>query len=85
MSEMLDVVASAAFWIAVLRIATPLILGIILGPMLEQSLTQSLELSGGSLTILFTRPIAVTLFILTFLLLALARKVLRSPKLAHAV
>lgn len=27
MSEMLDVVASAAFWIAVLRIATPLILG----------------------------------------------------------
>lgn len=64
---------------------TPLILGIILGPMLEQSLTQSLELSGGSLTILFTRPIAVTLFILTFLLLVLARKVLRAPKLAHAV
>jgi putative tricarboxylic transport membrane protein len=64
--------------------STPLILGIILGPMLEQSLTQSLELSGGSLTILFTRPIAVTLLILTFLLLILARKVLRSPKLAQA-
>jgi hypothetical protein len=36
------------------------------------------------LTILFTRPIAVTLLILTFLLLILARKVLRSPKLAQA-
>jgi putative tricarboxylic transport membrane protein len=63
---------------------TPLILGVILGPMLEQSLTQSLELSGGSLVILVTRPIAVALLILTVLLLALARRVLRSPKLAHA-
>jgi putative tricarboxylic transport membrane protein len=63
---------------------TPLILGVILGPMLEQSLTQSLELSGGSLMILVTRPIAVALLILTVLLLALARRVLRSPKLAHA-
>ncbi|HTU01908.1 MAG TPA: tripartite tricarboxylate transporter permease [Candidatus Sulfotelmatobacter sp.] len=64
--------------------STPLILGVILGPMLEQSLTQSLELSGGSLTILFTRPIALTLLVLTCVLLFLARKVLRSPKLAHA-
>jgi putative tricarboxylic transport membrane protein len=61
--------------------STPLILGIILGPMLEQSLTQSLELSGGSLAILFTRPIAVTLLLLTGLLLFLARRVLRSPEL----
>jgi putative tricarboxylic transport membrane protein len=63
---------------------TPLILGVILGPMLEQSLTQSLELSGGSLMILVTRPIAVALLLLTVLLLYLARRVLRSPKLAHA-
>ena len=59
---------------------TPLILGLILGPMLEQSLRQSLELSGGSPVILFTRPISMTLIILTAILLIFIRKVLYKPQ-----
>jgi putative tricarboxylic transport membrane protein len=59
---------------------TPLILGLILGPMLEQSLRQSLELSGGSFGILFTRPISATLIVLTVVVLTFVRKALyRSP------
>jgi putative tricarboxylic transport membrane protein len=60
---------------------TPLILGVILGPMLEQSLRQSLELSGGSPVILFTRPISMTLILLTGVLLIFIRKVLYKPQL----
>jgi putative tricarboxylic transport membrane protein len=60
--------------------STPMILGLILGPMLEQSLRQSLELSGGSLSILVTRPISLTLILLTFVLLIFIRKVLYQPK-----
>jgi putative tricarboxylic transport membrane protein len=59
---------------------TPLILGIILGPMLEQSLRQSLELSGGTPVILLTRPISVTLIILTAVLLVFIRRVLYKPE-----
>ncbi len=43
----------------------PLILGFILGPMLEQGLRQTLQLSGGSLYILMTRPIALLFIVLT--------------------
>jgi putative tricarboxylic transport membrane protein len=60
--------------------STPLILGVILGPMLEQSLRQSLELSGGSPVILLTRPISATLIILTAVLLVFIRKVLYKPE-----
>jgi putative tricarboxylic transport membrane protein len=56
--------------------AAPLILGLILGPMFEQGLRQSLELSGGSLRIFLTRPIAMILIVLTGVLLALVRKML---------
>ena len=59
---------------------TPLILGVILGPMLEQSLRQSLELSGGSPLILLTRPISVTLISLTAVLLIFIRKVIYKPR-----
>jgi putative tricarboxylic transport membrane protein len=61
--------------------STPLILGLILGPMLEQSLRQSLELSGGSPVILLTRPISVTLILLTVVLLIFIRKVIYKPQL----
>jgi putative tricarboxylic transport membrane protein len=41
--------------------AAPLVLGLVLGPIFENSLRQSLGLSHGSADIFFTRPIAVTL------------------------
>ena len=62
--------------------AAPLILGLILGPMLEQSLRQSLELSGGSPFILLSRPISLTLIVLTFILMIFARKALSKPELS---
>jgi len=37
----------------------PLVLGLVLGRLAENSLRQSLMLSGGSLAIFFTRPIAL--------------------------
>jgi putative tricarboxylic transport membrane protein len=39
----------------------PLILTLILGPLMEQSLRQSLEISRGDFSIFFTRPISLTL------------------------
>jgi putative tricarboxylic transport membrane protein len=39
----------------------PLVLGIVLGPIFEKSLRESLFLSGGDLTILVTRPISAVL------------------------
>lgn len=52
----------------------PVALGLVLGPMLELSLRQSLALSGGSYGIFLERPIAVTMLVLGLLLLALALK-----------
>jgi putative tricarboxylic transport membrane protein len=53
----------------------PLILGFLLGPLIEQSLHQSLNMGG--LTIFFSRPIAIGLFLLTFLVLFISLKLLR--------
>lgn len=52
----------------------PVALGLVLGPMLELSLRQSLAMSGGTYSIFLERPIAVTMFVLALLLLALALK-----------
>lgn len=52
----------------------PVALGLVLGPMLELSLRQSLALSGGSYGIFLERPIAVVMLVLGLLLLALALK-----------
>ena len=52
----------------------PVALGLVLGPMLELSLRQSLAMSGGTYMIFLERPIAVTMFGLALLLLALALK-----------
>ena len=41
--------------------AVPIILTMILGPLMEQALRQSLDMSGGDFSILFTRPISATL------------------------
>jgi len=40
--------------------AAPIILTMILGPLMEKALRQSLEISGGELGIFFTRPISAT-------------------------
>lgn len=45
--------------------AAPLILGFILGPMLEQHFRATLQMSGGSLDIFFSRPIALLFLGLT--------------------
>jgi len=42
----------------------PLVLTLVLGPMMESGLRQSLEMSSGDLSIFFTRPIAATLLVL---------------------
>lgn len=45
--------------------AAPLVLGLVLGPLLENALRQSLTLSHGSLSIFFTRPIPLALLAIT--------------------
>ena len=47
---------------------TPLILTLILGPMMEKGLRQSLEMSQGDFSILFTRPISAVLLALSAIL-----------------
>jgi putative tricarboxylic transport membrane protein len=42
----------------------PLILTLILGPLMEQSLRQSLEISRGDFSILVTRPISAALIVM---------------------
>jgi putative tricarboxylic transport membrane protein len=50
--------------------AAPMILGLVLGPIFENSLRQSLTLSHGSSAIFVTRPIAAVLFALALLALS---------------
>ena len=52
----------------------PVALGLVLGPMLELSLRQSLAMSGGSYGIFIQRPISVVMLALGVILLALALK-----------
>jgi len=47
----------------------PMIIGLILGPMAEQSLRQALTISMGSYTTFMTRPISATILAIAFLLL----------------
>jgi putative tricarboxylic transport membrane protein len=47
----------------------PLMLAFVLGPMLEQSLSQTITISGGNLLILFARPISCVLMGVTFLMI----------------
>lgn len=47
--------------------ASPIILGLILGPMLESNLRRSLVMSQGDLSIFYTRPITLVLLALAFL------------------
>ena len=45
----------------------PFIIGYILGPIFETNLRQTLIISGGSLEIFFTRPLALAIIILTLI------------------
>jgi putative tricarboxylic transport membrane protein len=45
--------------------AAPLVLALVLGPMLEDNLRQSLIISGGSFFIFFNRPLAVTFLLVS--------------------
>ena len=45
----------------------PLIMGMVLGPLLEENFRRTLVLTGGTLITLFTRPISLGLLIFTFL------------------
>jgi putative tricarboxylic transport membrane protein len=47
--------------------AAPLVLALVLGPMVETALAQSLTMSQGNLAIFFTRPTALTIFVLMVL------------------
>jgi putative tricarboxylic transport membrane protein len=51
--------------------SAPIILGIILGPMIENSLWQSLVMSSGSITIFFTRPLCLFILIIGIILFTL--------------
>ena len=50
---------------------SPMILGIILGPMVENNLRRSLIMSNGDAGIFFSRPISVTLILLSIITLML--------------
>jgi putative tricarboxylic transport membrane protein len=50
----------------------PIVLGVILAPMIELALRQSLAMSDGDYTILVTRPISATLLAVGVLLVALS-------------
>ena len=50
----------------------PLVLGLVIAPIFEQSLRQSLIMSNGDYTIFFMRPISLGLLIVCVILLALS-------------
>jgi putative tricarboxylic transport membrane protein len=52
----------------------PIALGLILSPMFELSLRQSLAMSGGSYGIFFDRPIAIGMFVVAIVLVLLGLK-----------
>ncbi|MCJ7705956.1 MAG: hypothetical protein MUO28_10525, partial [Desulfobacterales bacterium] len=49
----------------------PLVLAMVLGPLMDQSLRQSLLMSGGSGMVFFTRPICLVIFVIIALILLL--------------
>ncbi|GHU26350.1 hypothetical protein AGMMS50256_03330 [Betaproteobacteria bacterium] len=61
--------------------SAPLILTLILGPLLESTLRQSLEISGGEFSVFFNRPISMTLIVLaTLILLSSTLQIFRQVK-----
>ena len=60
--------------------AAPLILGFILGPLLEQHFRATLQMSGGSLDIFLSRPIAILFLGLTAFVVIFS---VRTPTMQH--
>jgi putative tricarboxylic transport membrane protein len=60
--------------------AAPLILALILGPLLEDNLRQTLLISKGSFAIFFTRPISAVFISIAILVLASSLFRLRPPQ-----
>jgi putative tricarboxylic transport membrane protein len=58
----------------------PFILCFILGPMMEQSFSQSLSMSAGNFMIFFTRPISLTIMVLAVVLLVVSLILIRRTK-----
>jgi putative tricarboxylic transport membrane protein len=63
----------------------PLVLGVVLGPMLETALRQSMTLSHGSLALVVNRPISAALIAVTLLIVAapLIGRLFRRPIEIH--
>ncbi len=59
----------------------PIVLGLILGPMLESQIRRSLIISGGDWSIFFTRTISVMLIILSILVLITSTKIANKGKI----
>jgi putative tricarboxylic transport membrane protein len=57
----------------------PLILTLILGPLMEQALRRSLELSAGSFSIFFTRPMSATLLAISAVIVIVSMMRLLAP------
>jgi len=58
----------------------PLVMGLVLGPLLEKALVQTSAIGDGNLSIIFTRPLSAAVLVLAVLLLAgpvVVSKVLR--------
>ena len=64
--------------------AAPMIIGLILGPMAEQSMRQALTISQGSWSTFFVRPISGTLMVVAIALLVIPNvlRFIRSRKVA---
>ncbi|WP_231968661.1 hypothetical protein [Polynucleobacter necessarius] len=64
--------------------AAPMIIGLILGPMAEQSMRQALTISQGNWSTFFTRPISGTLMVIAIALLVIPNvlRLVRSRKAA---
>ncbi|WP_312155434.1 tripartite tricarboxylate transporter permease, partial [Pseudomonas sp.] len=82
-NSLFDVVLSMAFgllgylFIKLRCEPAPLLLGYILGPLLEENLRRAMLLSRGDATVFFTRPLSLTLLVIAALLVLL----LLSPRL----
>lgn len=61
------------YWMNKMEYPTaPMVLGLLLGPMLEAAMRQSLTISGGSPTIFLVKPISATLLVLAVISIALS-------------
>lgn len=69
-------------WSIVGLSAVPMLLGLVLGPMLEENLRRALQISDGDPTIFLTRPFSLVFIIVTILILGWSLKRGKSPTVA---